>query len=414
MRESQIHPAPILCWGRKTNKPLPYSLLAADGSIIEGVLHGTSTHYGYHVPEATLKRHPFVASHFGLRGDNNRERLASIFKVPTNWSYYCTEISKSNCADDDGVATRAPANTEEEESYFLEGEYSGYFRDNDCDDSEDCTGAVIAPPCGFTSHSYIEAQLYWNRIHLASKGPLEPNGGYEINHMVQIYLAANATQSDVFFWWHGPDPLFETFEGTEYALSLVFLPRPTAECVEYRSTYVDNCSPIKSRRVGSESTGSCDFMETWVGSLLSNGLVTGAESAPIPIRSPAYAYLNQAVIPNYSIQAIFNSWTNLRKEDDVVDVEREGVCRWVYDHLEILTENIPSGYPRTFETRTFIGLSSAGLALGIVALLASIATGVLMYRWREERAIKLAQIKILSFVVLGKRCYQKFMVTYMN
>ena len=63
----------------------------------------------------------------------------------------------------------------------------------------DCVGHVVAPPC--TWSTYVESQMYWNNISVASGGDLVPNNGYTIPQMIEIYNAANATKSDVLIWW---------------------------------------------------------------------------------------------------------------------------------------------------------------------------------------------------------------------
>jgi len=79
-----------------------------------------------------------------------REELASIFKQPTTWGDYCKFVSPTNCTEDDGVAARPPRSSEEVDEapiYFMDGEYTGYFRateKNNCAlNPQTCSGHVV-------------------------------------------------------------------------------------------------------------------------------------------------------------------------------------------------------------------------------------------------------------------------------
>ena len=61
--------------------------------------------------------------------------------------------------------------------------------------------------------SYVVQQAHHLGIALESDGP-EPNGKYPLHDMVDIWLAANATKSDVIGLWWGPTPELSLFRGT--------------------------------------------------------------------------------------------------------------------------------------------------------------------------------------------------------
>ena len=156
--------------------------------------NGLAASAGYYIPRFTAERYPEFLSHFGL--SNIPQRLSDVFKTPITWGEYCGVM---NCSDpDDGVATRPPSDTRERNKYFVEGSYTGFFQDNQCDpnDVTACTGHLIdVDLC--TWASVAENQFYWHNISLASAGPSHSNSGYSIGQVVDIVFAANATRSDV-------------------------------------------------------------------------------------------------------------------------------------------------------------------------------------------------------------------------
>ena len=171
----------------------------------------------WYVPSFTAQKDDSLISVFGLSGENNRAKLADAFRKPITWKEYCDEISISNCTsstnanatedfDDlnDQRATRYPQTEAEENMYYAGADkYIGYFRltdDNNCTiNPTTCSGHIVGPPCTWSTN--VDSQLYWNDIKLTPDGPVMPNGGYEYGSMVQIWRAADATKSNVVFWW---------------------------------------------------------------------------------------------------------------------------------------------------------------------------------------------------------------------
>lgn len=82
----------------------------------------------------------------GIAGESNREKLAKLFKRPTNWKDYCAIVSDSNCTVADSVAERPPVDDTEGSRYHVSGAYTGHFRateQNDCEKNPTtCTGHV--------------------------------------------------------------------------------------------------------------------------------------------------------------------------------------------------------------------------------------------------------------------------------
>lgn len=173
-----------------------------------GVLASTQ----WWVPKFTAGRDASLTNYLGLMGEKNRRKLAKTFKRPTTWKQYCKEISETRCIIPDAVAARPPF-PHEENSMFLEGVYTGYFRateENDCERMNGtlCTGHIADYPCSWSS--FVTQQAYHLDIALESNGP-SANGGYSHNQLYEIWHAANATKSDVMMLWWTPEALYNKF-----------------------------------------------------------------------------------------------------------------------------------------------------------------------------------------------------------
>lgn len=358
---------------------------------------------GFFIPLTTARRDPTLISYLGLQGEANRKKLAETFKTPTTWKEYCS-LHESNCATGDSVIASFPKTDEEESSYFIEGLYPGYFRvhdDNNCTKNENtCTGHFVAGPCTWTN--YAEAQMYWNNISLASRGPIKPNNGYTYSQMFQIYKAANATKSDVFFWWWTPEILDQIFIDSDYELHQVALPQESRKCIEYRrNDNILRCSDNLSERLGDAATGACDYEQEAPTKIMATGFVTATEAKVNALQSPAYELMKTVGLPLFPIDSMLKSWDDLRKADDVIDAEREGLCLWVYDNIDYLLDYVPKGYPRVKNAVTYERLSLSGYILGSVAMLAVILSFSFIYKNRTKREIKYAQVDALLMTTIG-------------
>lgn len=172
-----------------------------DGSLVTEESNGMVGSIGIYIPLFTAKRDATLLHYIGLQ-NKTREELATRFKTPTNWRDYCLLVSSDNCTNADNTSRRLPTTLEEEESFFVEDLYDGYFRiaeSNNCTSNSACVGHIVAPPCTWTT--YLESQMYWNNISLASGGTSNPNRGFTYSQMIEIWKAADATKSDVIFWW---------------------------------------------------------------------------------------------------------------------------------------------------------------------------------------------------------------------
>lgn len=102
------------------------------------------------VPLFAVEKDPTLTSYVGLKGQENRRKVAETFKRPTRWGQYCREVSVTKCTEPDPLAQRAPVTDEEENSFFVAGMYNGHFRhteESNCDKYPlNCTGAFIDYP----------------------------------------------------------------------------------------------------------------------------------------------------------------------------------------------------------------------------------------------------------------------------
>ena len=102
----------------------------------------------------TAREHPAFLSYLGLQGEENRKKVAEVFKRPTTWEEYCKFVSENNCETPDKFAQRPPGTEDENGMYFVQGSYTGYFRaaeENQCNINPNCTGHIVDYPCGWQS-----------------------------------------------------------------------------------------------------------------------------------------------------------------------------------------------------------------------------------------------------------------------
>ena len=243
---------------------------------------------GWYVPSFTAKRDVSLVHYYGLQGEENRAKMAETFKRPTTWIEYCDEVSPDNCTTPDSVAQGYPSDLSETIKYFHDGSYTGYFRmlpENNCTEfPTTCTGYMIAPQC--TWSTTVDAQIYWNdMVGLAQDGPLMPNKAYNYASEIEIWRAANATKSDVMFWWWTPEPLVEEFSKSEAKFQQVLLPTSTDVCFRNSIEQEDRCSKDIAVRRGNE-LGSCDAPAHALQKVIASSLVKQTMSQTEASRSP--------------------------------------------------------------------------------------------------------------------------------
>jgi len=249
---------------------------------------------GWYIPYFSAARDPTLLTYLGLKGEENRRKLAETFLAPTTWQEYCDEVSPDRCESPNNVTARPPMDNESEGvMYFSEGLYIGHFRataENDCDaNPSTCHGHFADFPCGWST--VFQAQAFHNDIALNTSGDEPFGSGYSYPRLIEIWFAANATKSDVIMHWWQPEALFQRFLGTDAAFQKVNLPYATLECLQSRIDIDDvRCSGDFVQEQGSPE-GACDDPDQALMKLISTGLyeVTHDPSIPEARRSPAYS-----------------------------------------------------------------------------------------------------------------------------
>ena len=247
---------------------------------------------GWYIPRYTGERDPTLLTYLGLKGEENRRKLAETFLLPTTWLEYCNEVSPDNCTTPSNITARAPMDEDEASMYFSEGLYTGHFRataQNDCDaNPTTCHGHFVDFPCGWSS--VFQAQAFHNNIALNTSGDEPFGSGYSYPRMIEIWYAANATKSDVIMHWWQPEALYQLFIGSDAEFQKVDLPAATLKCLQSRVD-IDSvrCSGDFAGEQGSPE-GACDDPDQALMKLISAGLyeVINDPSIPEARRSPAY------------------------------------------------------------------------------------------------------------------------------
>ncbi|KAL7538557.1 hypothetical protein ACHAWF_006130 [Thalassiosira exigua] len=379
-----------------------------DEDQVERDGNGMVGQLGWYVSTDVVRKHPSLASHWGLR--SNRTLLAELFKRPTTWkvecfciaqttfkrvmsSYrrpclisstlikdYCDQVSTNGCLTDDGIAAKPPE-PDKNNSYFVEGLYKGHFRATDRNNcainNNTCTGHFIDYPCFWSA--YTDSQLYWQNI------PLEKEGDYSYSDMLQIMMASNATGSPAIFMWWYPDGNAEKFAD----LFVIELMRTTSECLENRPEPVPHrCNKTRHELIGSRE-GSCGYTAHRLEKMYANSLLDTLKE-PEAIRSPAYQTIRNIRVNDIEITEMMLKW--LQRGIDTYGYDpRDVVCEWAADHvgnedfLIDLLRFIPKGYPRKIQYKSFHEpYLYAAMAFATLSILLIIMTAVALYHYRHH------------------------------
>eukprot|EP00934_Nitzschia_sp_Nitz4_P001546 Nitzschia sp. Nitz4//scaffold248_size28759//20159//24979//NITZ4_008111-RA/size28759-snap-gene-0.11-mRNA-1//-1//CDS//3329543998//1546//frame0 len=359
------------------------------------------------IPRFTAERDPSLGSYLGLAGEKNRQKLADTFKWPTSWKLYCDAISSNGCATADGVATRAPVNEDEANSFYTEGLYIGHFRDtssNDCASFPgNCTGHFADYPC--TWQTYSKQQIYHLGVSLELGGP-EANGAYTYSQLTQIWRAANATKSDVIMMWWNTEIMYEEFVGTEAEFTRVVLPPPTALCDAARADLTFLCGDDEEAKVG-DPAGTCDLPVQSTKKLVSTALkaISQNEDVSEALWSPAYEFMGAFGVTNLQYGDIFQRWFALQIEEAGFD-PRDAVCSWVVDNIDLVQTFIPATYPRiiqdvTADTAPLVVASFIVSSMAVLVVLGTIGTAT--YK-KNTKVVQLLQPQFIGLVLLGLLC----------
>lgn len=251
----------------------------------------TTAFFPHSVRRFTGEHDPTLLNYLGLRGEDNRQKLAETFLRPTSWKEYCDEVSPTKCTVPDETAQRPPTDETEDSRYYTVGQYLGYFRSteqNDCSlHPNNCTGHFVDFTCGWGS--YVFQQLTHLNIALESNGPEAVSHGYTYGQMIDIWAAANATKSNVIMIWWTPEALFQEYLGTDAEFQRITLPPPTQSCIDARVDITTRCAGTLNERIG-DARGSCDHFPIPLLRLVTNNLhsLTHDLALASAQHSPAY------------------------------------------------------------------------------------------------------------------------------
>jgi ABC-type proline/glycine betaine transport system substrate-binding protein len=368
----------------------------------------------WYIPRYVAEMDSSLLSYFGLRGEENRRKLADLFLTPFTWHDYCTQISPTGCHNhppihnttittDAHIAIRPPATEEEGGMYFVPGQYWGYFgktEQNDCDQHPTtCTGHIANVPCDWTTN--LVQQAYHNDIALKSTGPL-PVGGYGYAEMQQVWFAANHSKYPLIVYWWTPDPLIQDLVGTELEFQPILLPPPSQECVETRVTPEQRCSALLEDQAGLAS-GACDSEAHSLHQIVVANLATQMVDSKSPAEiNPAYQATKEFRITDLEMATIFRHWLE-RGTDRWGYDPHEAVCQFVADNLEDMQRFVPRSFPREVRKvqTNWQLVNLVALAFGLFGCCLLVITAALVWKWQSTKEIRYAQKEFLLLVLGG-------------
>eukprot|EP00594_Rhizosolenia_setigera_P020831 CAMPEP_0178980728 /NCGR_PEP_ID=MMETSP0789-20121207/26664_1 /TAXON_ID=3005 /ORGANISM="Rhizosolenia setigera, Strain CCMP 1694" /LENGTH=413 /DNA_ID=CAMNT_0020671187 /DNA_START=49 /DNA_END=1291 /DNA_ORIENTATION=+ len=309
------------------------------------------------MPKFTLDEYPEFYSYHGMKGEENRQKLASLFKRPTTWLQYCEEFSPTKC-ENDTTASRWPE-PDERNKFFVHGFYDGYFHRSDKSNcrlfAHNCTGEFIQGTCHNSNSD--EALLYWEKIALSTNGPNE-YGTYGYGDLLDIWAAANATRSNVVMYLWTP-----------------------------------NGSPV---RVGPKE-GACGYRP----SVLKKAVAEVLKCDGGAMCSPAYEFIKSLRIDSVSQRELLNSWISIGTDKYGYD-PRFAVCEWVKSNLDTLRLSIPNSYPRVKKNEDSNGsFSSSATVFGAITSFSVLLLMAATYKLRRKTVIVYAQPDFMYMVQTG-------------
>ncbi|CAB9531373.1 unknown protein [Seminavis robusta] len=319
--------------------------------IYEGILEppqslGMLAQESWFVPKFTAQRDPTLLSYLGLQGDDNRQKLADSFKRPTTWHDYCEEVSRDNC----------------------------------------------------TWRSPVPGQLHYLEIPLDNDmDHLE----YSYSQQKEIWMAANATKSDVIMMFWKPEKRVGTFLGTDAEFVQVSFPPPTVECLEGRPSSDHHCSADYNLQIGTPEN-ICGEPAKTLKSLMSTTVFRNVhdsyDGTPFPkaVQSPSHSALQNFQFSELQVEEVFQLWNRLGDP-------RDAVCEWVADNMDFMHARfIPRTYPRAplwkseHSLLMYASTIIRGTVLGLV-----LVTTVLVQKYSGRDAMKWAQIEFLNLLLGG-------------
>ncbi|KAL7570988.1 hypothetical protein ACA910_002611 [Epithemia clementina (nom. ined.)] len=377
--------------------------LAAEDVIESTSGLGALAEQMWYMRRNTAMRNPSLLSYFGLQGEKNRQVVAEVFKRPTTWDDYCTYVSEDQCATPDNYTSSAPSEGDGGK-YYVEGSYRGYFRAtelNNCTSNPACTGHIADYPCGWAS--YVTQQAHYLDIPVESNGN-EPSGGYSYSEMVQIWNAANETDSDVLMLWWKPESLYHEYLGTDSEFQSVALPPPTQDCVDHRIDFVERCGDDPKLKIG-DPRGACGEGPQSLLKVISTALfdISVRSDLPEALQSPAYETIKNYRLSELQIGKIFEYWFQRNLDKYGLD-PRDATCQWVVENLDFLRPMIPRSHPRIVVDSDDVykePVFYAAIVFACLAIFATFCAGIVVVVLRNAPAIRYAQIEFLFLLLIG-------------
>jgi hypothetical protein len=214
--------------------------------------------------------------------------------------------------------------------------------------------------------------------------------------MIDIWMAANHTKSDVLMVWWYPEKLYQTFVGTDAEFLKVTLPTATQECVDAHITIQERCSSDFKTRVGA-AAGACDEVPKQLYKVVSTSLydMTFDPKIPTALRSPAHQAVVSFSMTSTQLADIFNYWLNATDS-------REGICNWLLDNMHWASEFVPETYPRRVTMKNeWSVLRWIALVLSILTITLTLYSLATVYRKRKRRVMVFAQVEFLLLILAG-------------
>ena len=393
------------------------------------------------LPKFVAEQHPEWGHYSGWT--RNRTQVATSFHRPLTWGEYCRNISGTLCTQPDAIAARPPHNLAEADRYYCEEEsgngiaYTGHFHateQNDCSaQPENCTGHFTDFPCDWGS--FAVPQAYHLGIAVASNGKIGPNHGYSYAEKLDIWSAANATQSNVMMNWYSPDPTYQWYRGTSSEFQEVQLPPPSPDCVANRVSVKERCSDDPLVRAG-DPVGACGAeVQTLEKVVVQNLYHTiyksrtkdnsdqirgsgqqdtfgGGRDEVEALRSPAYEAVKNFHISEFDIGKIFEDWRDRFRDRNLTGYStwsgngadpRYAVCQWVAENAEHLQTFIPNTYPRMLQEDDPYDTLIFKLVMAFAVFVTSciIVVGILTFVLRDKPAFRTAQLPFLYMILFG-------------
>ncbi|CAB9510863.1 Receptor-type guanylate cyclase gcy [Seminavis robusta] len=394
--EPCYHVYPEIWWQSKKDLPFPEMESLLDLGVLSTL--------AIYIPKFALQRDTSLNSFIGLRGEDNRRKLAETFKSPTRWGDYCKEVSPTNCTIPDPIAERAPLEEDEEMLFFSAGVYNGHFRmTQDCDANPECAGDFINIACDWTT--YALQQIYHNDIALEMRGPLA-SGGYSYDEQVQIYAAANATKEAVMVLMYDTDTPYSEWLGTDAEMTRVNFAPPTQKCFDSRITSTDTCNPDATpEQLYGSPDGACDTSAQALKKMLSYAFhrITIGDDIAEEFQSPAYEAFQSYQISELSYSEIFQMWKSRGTDPWGYDL-RDAVCQFFVQNLDVFQAFVPESHPRVVveaETSKTSGLMEAALGIAAVAVILVIVSLLVAFRKRKTKVLYHTQNEFLNLILSG-------------